>query len=127
MQTNPGYRPCLVLALADPPQATDAARRFRRLGWDVYPVKTGPEARRVARMVDADLVVLDTDLPAESGWLTCAKLVLERPRTRVVLYGDVGERYRVFATFVGAHDLIDRAAGVEGLVREASGALLEAG
>ena len=47
--------PCLVLAGFD----GAVAREFRRRGWDVYPARTGPEARRLARMVQADLVVLN--------------------------------------------------------------------
>jgi len=40
---------------------------LRRRGWDVYPVNSGPEARRLARMVQADLVVLDTFLPTRAA------------------------------------------------------------
>jgi CheY-like chemotaxis protein len=98
--------PCLVLAGFD----GAVARAFRRRGWDVYPARTGPEARRLARMVQADLVVLDTNLPEESGWLTCEKLTGELPGIRVVLI-DQDPRRAALAEFVGAAAFV----GSEGL------------
>jgi DNA-binding response OmpR family regulator len=104
-----GYRPCMVLAtgaFAHPPEVW---LRLRRLGWDIYPAKVGPEVRRLSRMLEPDLVVLDTDLEGESGWLTCAKLIQERPTGEVVLLaGDDGPRNRTLAAFVGASALIPR-------------------
>src|SRR5947209_7431231 len=83
---NPSaFRPCLVLAHSDDAYAARVARSFRRLGWDVYPARSGPEARRLTRLVGANRVLLDTDLPGESGWLTCAKLTQQLPGVRVVL------------------------------------------
>jgi CheY-like chemotaxis protein len=93
--------PCLVLAGFD----GTIARGFRRRGWDVYQARSGPEARRLARMVQADLVVLDTYLPEESGWLTCEKLTHELPGVRVVLI-DPDPRRADLAEFVGAAALV---------------------
>jgi DNA-binding response OmpR family regulator len=107
--TNPpaACRPCLVLALADAASAAETGRRFRRSGWDVYPTPAGPDARRLCRLLEADLVVLDADLGGESGFLTCAKLTRERPACRVVLVSDdVGARASGLAHFVGAAALV---------------------
>jgi ActR/RegA family two-component response regulator len=93
--------PCLVLGGFD----GSVARSFRRRGWDVYQTKSGPEARRLARMVSADLIVLDTFLPEESGWLTCEKLTREIPGARVVLV-DPDPRRAALAEFVGAAALV---------------------
>ena len=95
-------RPCLVLAGFD----GTIARAFRRCGWDVYLAVTGPEARRLARMVEADLVVLRTQLPEESGWLTCDKLTGELPSLRVVLV-DPDPRSASLAEMVGAAAVVD--------------------
>jgi CheY-like chemotaxis protein len=95
--------PCLVLAGFE----AGLARSFRRRGWDVYPATSGPEARRLARMLGADLVVLDTFLPEESGWLTCEKLTRELPGIRVVLV-DPDPRRAELAEFVGAAALVGR-------------------
>jgi DNA-binding response OmpR family regulator len=112
-----GYRPCLVLADPDPAYAAAIMRSFRRLGWDVYEAKLGPEARRLARMLDADLVILAADLPEETGWLTCAKLVRERPHTRIILVDHAADpRARHMAAFVGAKALVRRDAGMEALL-----------
>jgi CheY-like chemotaxis protein len=77
------------------------ARSFRQRGWNVYVAKSGPVARRLARMVHADLVVLDTYLPEESGWLTCEKLTQDIPGIRVVLV-DPDPRRAGLAELVGA-------------------------
>lgn len=102
------YRPCVVLACTDAVHAADTGRRMRRQGWDVYQAREGPEARRLARMLEAELVVLDVDLEGESGWLTCAKLTRERPSSRVILIGDEGARGQAMASFVGATALVSR-------------------
>jgi DNA-binding response OmpR family regulator len=102
-------RPCLIVVQQDPAGAALVARAFRRLGWDVYPAADGPQARRLARMLRPALVVLDADLPGESGWLTCDKLTDELPDVRVVLtLARPAERDQHFAAFVGAAALVDR-------------------
>jgi DNA-binding response OmpR family regulator len=126
-EENVGYRPCLVLAHASPAYAAQAGRAFRRLGWDVYAARSGPEARRLARMLGAEAVVLDTALPGESGWLTCEKLTGELPHVRAVLVApEVGDREERFAAFVGAGALLREADGPYALVREFSAASLPA-
>jgi ActR/RegA family two-component response regulator len=103
------YRPCLVLAHADSAWVSDAARHFRRQGWDVYPTQGGPAARRLARMLEPEMVVLDVDLAEESGWLTCAKLMQERPDGKVILLcEDTSTRKSDMAAFAGAVALMHR-------------------
>ena len=126
-EENVGYRPCLVLAHHSPAYAAQAGRAFRRLGWDVYTARSGPEARRLARMLAAEAVVLDTALPGESGWLTCEKLTGERPHVRAVLVApEVGDQEERFAAFVGAGALLREADGPYALVPEFSAASLPA-
>lgn len=103
----PAYHPCLVLAHADPLYQARTARSLRRLGWDVYLARTGPEARRLARLLAADLVLLGTDLPDETGWLTCDKLRRERPQVQIILVAPtVDATTRQFADFVGARAVV---------------------
>jgi DNA-binding response OmpR family regulator len=117
---EPGYRPCLIVAHTDPGYAAEVCRAYRRQGWDVYQAQGGPELRRLARMLEADLAVLDVALLEETGWLTCAKLTHERPGARVILVSDSpSPRDRSLADFVGASALVERKAG--------PGALLSAG
>jgi DNA-binding response OmpR family regulator len=112
-----GYRPCLILAHADPVYAAQVVRAFRRHGWDVYPAQNGPEVRRLARMLDPQLVLLQADLPDESGWLTCDKLIGEFPTCKVVLVAaGVTPTRTAFAEFVGAADLVDRRDGMAALL-----------
>lgn len=112
----------LVLAHADGPFAADCSRQFRRLGWEVHLAGSGPEARRLAEQVRPAVVVLGIDLPVETGWLTCDKLVRQRPAQRVVLVTD-GDREedRPFASFVRASGLVRREDGVWTLVEVVCG------
>ena len=103
------HRPCLVVALADAGHAADVCRLFRRQGWDAYPTPGGPAARRLARMLQADLVILDVRLDSESGFLTCAKLTRERPGGKVVLVSeDAAPHDCDMAVFVVAAALVRR-------------------
>ncbi len=121
------FRPCLVLAHADAVYAAGAARALRRLGWDVYTARGGPEARRLVRLLGAERAVLDADLPDESGWLTCAKLVHEMPQIKVVLVAaNLNARQEQLADFVGASALLDHAAGLPALLEEVEGTPLPA-
>jgi DNA-binding response OmpR family regulator len=64
---------------------------------------TGTEGRQTVRRSGARVVVLLPDLPAESGWLTAAKLRLELPDTHVVVVVEESDlRGRQFAHFLGA-------------------------
>jgi DNA-binding response OmpR family regulator len=126
-EDNSPYRPCLILAHADPTFADLTCRSFRRRGWDVYRAHTGPEIRRLARMMGPDLVLLDTDLPGESGWLTCDKLTREQPHARVILVGpSTTPQDDQLAAFVGASALVNRADGMTLLVHEVCGTPLPA-
>ena len=111
------FRPCLILADADPVYNAQVVRAFRRHGWDVYPAQTGPQVRRLAHMMQPELVVLQADLPGESGWLTCDKLTGEFPAIKVVLVAANLTPYRAdFADFVGADALVSRRDGVAALL-----------
>ncbi len=114
-----GSRPCLVLAHADEDYALRACGSFRRLGWDVHFADNGVEARGLARTLSPNLVILDTQLPDESGWLTCDKLTREMPRVKVLLLGlHPRSRNQNFAAFVGATALVDRLDGLLGILNE---------
>jgi len=115
------FRPRLVLADHNSVQAALTCRQFRRLGWEVHLARNGSEARRLARRLAPQVIILDTDLRDESGWLTCAKLLQKNPDNKVVLLADrVTDSMGDFAQFVGAAALVARAAGVRALVTEVS-------
>jgi CheY-like chemotaxis protein len=111
-------RPCLILTHGNPQYLADTCKFFRRQGWDVYEAQSGPETRRLARMLEPDLVVLEADLAEESGWLTCAKLTGERPGSKVVLISDdVDQHNRGMAAFVGAATLLRRQDSLASLLK----------
>src|SRR5262249_42909427 len=117
---GPTYRPCVVLAHGDAARAREVERSFRRLGWDVYQAASGPEARRLARVLAPELVLLDADLPQESGGLTCAKRAHEVPGKLVVLVTEVDAQSQEYATLVGATAVVRRDARVAHLLARAS-------
>jgi DNA-binding response OmpR family regulator len=126
-ETCPPSRPCLILAHSDPLYATLVRQIFLRLRWDVRMASCGPEARELAAELSPSLVVLDAELPEESGWLTCAKLKQEQPDLKVVLLTDHVQRAsHAFAHFVGAAALINRSDGLRTLVEEARDVALPA-
>jgi CheY-like chemotaxis protein len=119
--------PCLILAHPDGAYEAVIARGFRRLGWDLYLARSGPEVRRLVRMLEADVVVMDADLPVESGWLTCDKLTREQPLVKVVLVSDnLSPRNQELAAFVGASALVGRGEGLAPLLHELIGPMVQA-
>jgi two-component system alkaline phosphatase synthesis response regulator PhoP len=121
-EANPGTPPCLILAHPDAGYEAAIGRGFRRLGWDVYVARSGPEARRLVRMLEADVVILDAELPQESGWLTCDKLKREQPLVQVILVSDnLSPRNHELAAFVGASALVSRTDSLAPLVEELRG------
>lgn len=114
--------PCLVLAHPTPEYQTLLAREFRRRGWDVYLARSGPEARQLIRMLNADVAILHAELREESGWLTCDKLTREQPLARVILVSDkCSRRNQELAVFVGASALVDCTEGLTPLIEELIG------
>jgi DNA-binding response OmpR family regulator len=102
-----GYRPELIVAHRDPRRADLLAAAFGQHGWRVRRAGSGRDARALAAALDAPTVLLSTEQDEESGWLTCAKLRLERPRARVFLLAPaVTAEERRYATFVGAAGLL---------------------
>ncbi len=99
----------LVLAYADSVHAARSGRHFRRQGWQVHPAGTAAEARRLTAALDPDLVVLDADLPDESGWLVCAKLRLGQPDRKIILVNRQYDPEKIrLGDFVGAAAVLTR-------------------
>jgi len=117
----------LVLAYADSTYAALSCRFFRRQGLQVHLASSAAEARRLVRVLAPSVLVLDTNLRDESGWLTCAKLVAEHRELRVVLVAPESScESRALADFVGAAALVAREAGAAVLVDEVLGNALAA-
>ena len=94
----------IVLALGNAPQQRLIQEMFQANGWEVLVVHSPDEARRWARK-SRTVATLLVDEPAkhESGWLTCAKLLAEKPKHRVVILGTKATpQAERLAAFVGA-------------------------
>jgi len=111
--------PRLVVAHGNDGYAEQVVRLFRHRGWEVHRARSGPEARRLARLHRPAAVVLEADAKDESGWLTCAKLVREPVSCKVVLVsrGSGCENHRL-ARFVGSAALVAQDDGARALLNE---------
>ena len=99
--------PCLFLALQNPIDLAVASQDLQSQGWNVVTASSGQELRCLAEHFHAELVILDTQLAGDSGWLTCAKLLLERPGARVILVANHQCDFNPeFARFVGAAGIV---------------------
>ena len=125
-------RPQLVVAHANAGYAKSVSRYYHRLGWDSHLASSAPEVRQLVRELSPAVVVLGTDWPGESGWLTCGKLLDEHPDLKVVLVTEhsTPANHR-FACFLGAAALVNEESGVHTLAEEVGtvveGQLLVAG
>lgn len=109
-------RPRLLLVYADSAYASSCGRYFRRLGWEVRMVANGGEARRQVAHFQPTHIVVDTDLPDETGWLTSAKILLDRPELRLVVQvPEKGAEDDCFVRFLKVDALVSRQAGIEEL------------
>jgi len=102
----------VVVALGEGAHARAIEEALRQGGWDVQVAASDIDARRLVHRLRPTAVILETDpRQGESGWLTCKKLLMDRPGLRVVLVSpDPTDRERRLAQFVGAADLVSAAA-----------------
>lgn len=91
-----------VVVGGGPGFAARATEDLHRLGWDVCTAMTGDDLHTLAVRKNPTAVLLPAESCGESGYLTCAKLRLTRPRLKIVLVGEPTPRARRFAGFVGA-------------------------
>jgi len=94
----------VVVDLGDAALARPLADAFRRNGWEVHVASGQQGARKMIRDLRPLAAVLAGTRPnRESGWLTCKKLMLERPNLKVVLVeANPTARDHRLADFVGA-------------------------
>lgn len=93
--------PKIIVALTGT-TALKLEHAFRQMGWRVSAASGADETRLVAERCRAAVVVLPVSQFAESGFLTCVKLVAAMPKTRVWLVGPAEEEHERFALFAGA-------------------------
>jgi CheY-like chemotaxis protein len=107
----------LLLAHAEREYRARVRWHFREGEIECVTAASADEAHRLTRALRPALIVLDSELPDESGYLACAKIKLDLPRAKVVLLGPGRvehaepfdrQRARRFARFVGAELMDDR-------------------
>lgn len=93
--------PRIVLA-GGPDFAVRAAEYLYLMGLDVIAAGSAEALHSLAIRSRTAAVVLPVEAAGESGFLTCAKLRLTRPKLKVVLVGKPTDHTRRFARFLGA-------------------------
>lgn len=101
-------RPCLILGYVRSEFASRWGRFFRRQGWEVHLAAEAAEARRLANILSPSAVVLDVDMPDESGWLASAKLTAEHPHAKILLVGSRSPKRTTDIAEVGADAWLER-------------------
>jgi hypothetical protein len=102
--------PRVVLA-GGPEFAARAAEYLYLMGLDVISVASSEALHSLAIRNRTAAVVLPIETAGESGFLTCAKLRLCRPKLNVVLVGEPTPRSLKFARFLGADFAAESDAG----------------
>jgi ActR/RegA family two-component response regulator len=82
--------------------AARAAERFLSRGVDVCTALALDDLHSIAAKKNPTAIVIPVETAGESGYLTCAKLRLTRPKMRVVLVGEATPAAERLARFVGA-------------------------
>jgi hypothetical protein len=93
--------PRIVIA-GGPGFAASAGEYLYLMGLDVCSAASPDDLHALAIRHRTAAVVLPIEAGGESGFLTCAKLRLTRPKLKFVLVGDPTPRIERFARFVGA-------------------------
>jgi DNA-binding NtrC family response regulator len=107
----------IVIAHSDSQYVVELGDRLLQRGCAVHFARNGDQARLLAHHWRADVVVLDTDMHFESGWLTADKLGREDENVRTILVApEVTYRDRQLARFVHAYAVVDQLEGPEAIV-----------
>jgi DNA-binding response OmpR family regulator len=101
-------RPCLILGYVSSEFASRWGRFFRRQGWEVHLAADAGEARRLTLCLTPTAVVLDVEMPDETGWLASAKLTQECPEIKVLLVGSRAPKRISDIADVGATAWLER-------------------
>jgi DNA-binding response OmpR family regulator len=101
-------RPCLVLGYVESEFASRWGRFFRRQGWEVHLAANAGEARRLTHSLAPTAVVLDVEMPDETGWLAAAKLTQESPDVKLLLVGSRAPKRTTDVAEVGASAWLGR-------------------
>lgn len=105
-------RPKLLLAHPDARHRALASQHFDELGVDLLGAGTATAARRLAQILEPEVIVLSAGLPDESGYLACAKLRAEHPNCKIFLVGRVASAESArFARYVGADGFLVQSDG----------------
>jgi len=104
-------KPKILVVEGQPDVLTSMILLLDRAGFDVFGARTGTDGIHLAQKEEFDLVILDVNLPGQSGFEVCAWLKedFRFSRTPVIFTsGNWTEENRRRALDLGATELIDK-------------------
>lgn len=112
----------MVVCLGNLPQGAVIERYFQERGWEVLAARSGEEARLLVRKCSNPVVLLTEYAADESGWVTCWKVLSDRPTLQVCVIGprpaEEGARLAEFVKAAAYISEIESAAGIARILRE---------
>lgn len=106
----------ILLADDNPHVRASLAAALIRDGFQVLPAKNGSEALALAATTRIDLVMLDLNLPRQSGWDTFEQLTTRNPRLPIVIR--TARPNQLFITLAaGAGALVEKSPDIPALLR----------
>jgi two-component system OmpR family response regulator len=113
----PDQRPQILLVEDDAMLLEVMAESLRREGYNFETARNGDEAVEKAYRLNPDVVLLDIDLPGQSGYLVAAKLKMVQPSPKVLFVTALprGQADRV-ATFLHVDGIMHKPFAVRKLL-----------
>ncbi len=106
-----------VLVVDDDPAVAKSIKRvLERAGYDVVLARDGPEAEVRFVPEQIDLVLLDLNLPSESGWDVFERLTMRQPYIPVVIITAMPNQYAM-AQAAGVGALVEKPVEVPALLQ----------
>lgn len=90
----------------DPKVLTDNRLYFERLGYHVICSRTAAEAEKVINSAALDCMILDVDLPDESGFVLCARIREKTGLPIIFLSGNTEASSRIKGLSIGGDDYV---------------------
>ncbi len=113
----PTHRPQILIVEDDPLVLEVLEAALSREGYTYETARTGEQAIERAYRLQPDAVLLDVDLPGQSGYLVAAKLKMARPSPKVLFLTALPRgRSDRMAVFVRADGIMHKPFTVKNLV-----------
>ncbi len=111
-ESNPRYKPVVLVVDADPPSRMQACDLIEKCGCLAEAAENGVQALEIFRRIEPDVVFIDAELPSMDGYALCAEIrrLPQKKRTKILMVADTGEIDARSSYEAGASDYIAKPA-----------------